>query len=413
MKKAYNILLVVLSIIVLSWFLPWLYSIIFPVGTSDPFLAYSPVSHQFILSETGGEKNPVICAVEADGTIGERRFTKEERDSLLPQIYFTQLMAREQLPDTIDGIELTVPALKHGQWVFSSLPRDINKVQPEVYLMMESMPERLDLEDPKEVFRFRGDEVEFIDMETNSRVDGRTRRFTDIFKERGFKLPVRSSSANITSRKPYDEGYLLADAAGDLYHLKMQAGRPYMMKVRMADSIRAKHVFVMENAETRHLGLMTDENDNLYVIEREGYRICPLAIGKFDPTKERLAVVKTLFNWVVKISDSDGVRWTALDAGDYSHLASYAKTYGTSASQKVASFIFPYELSFTSITDCYAYPRISDLSVKAFILNFVLALILFVVMRRRRKSTGNVVVSSVVTLVFGIFAFIPFMVIKD
>ncbi|MDE5828039.1 MAG: DUF4857 domain-containing protein, partial [Duncaniella sp.] len=146
---------------------------------------------------------------------------------------------------------------------------------------------------------------------------------------------------------------------------------------------------------------------------REGYRICPLAVGKFDPTKERLAVVKTLFNWVVKISDSDGVRWTALDAGDYSHLASYAKTYGTSASQKVASFIFPYELSFTSITDCYAYPRISDLSVKAFILNFVLALILFVVMRRRRKPTGNVVVSSVVTLVFGIFAFIPFMVIKD
>lgn len=413
MKKAYNILLTILCIIVLSWFLPWLYSIVFPVGTSDPFLAYSPVSRQFILSETGGEKNPVICAVEADGTLGERRFTKEQRDSLLPQIYFTQLMAREQLPDSIDGVELTVSALKHGQWVFSSLPRDINKVQPKVYLMMESMPERLDLEDPTEVFRFRDGEVEFIDMATNSRVDGRTRRFTEIFKERGFKLPVRSSSANITSRKPYDEGYLLADAEGDLYHLKMQAGRPYMMKVRMADSIRAKHVFMMENVETRHLGLMTDENDNLYVVEREGYSICPLAVGKFDPTKERLTIVKTLFNWVVKISDSEGVRWIALDAVDYRPLASYSKPYGTAGSQKVAAFIFPYELSFTAFTDCYVYPRIGNLSVKAIFLNFALALIIFAVGRPCRKPVGCRAVSLVVTLVCGIFAFIPFMVIKD
>ena len=79
-----------------------------------------------------------------------------------------------------------------------------------------------------------------------------------------------------------------------------------MMKIRKPDSIDAQHVFIMENVDTRHLGLMTDANDNLYVIEREGYRICPLAVGKVDPTKDRISVVKNMFNWVVKISNSDG-----------------------------------------------------------------------------------------------------------
>lgn len=413
MKKAYIVILVALSVIVLSWFLPWLYSIIFPVGVSDPFIAYSPVSRQMIVSETGQEKNPAIYALDAEGKRIPGLYSKEQRDSLLPQIYFTQLMAREQMPDSIDGIELTVPALKHGQWVFTSLPRDINKVQPEVYLMMESMPARIDLEDPKEVFRFRNGRVEFIDMETNGIVEGRTRRFTDIFTERDFRLPVRSASANVTSRKPYDEGYLMVDDRGDIFHLKMQAGRPYMMKIRKPDSINAQHVFIMENVDTRHLGLMTDANDNLYVIEREGYRICPLAVGKVDPTKDRISVVKNMFNWVVKISNSDGARWTVLDSDDYSKLADYNISYSHSVSQVIASYIFPFELSFTAISDCYAFPRISDVSWRAVFLNVVLALIILVVYRRRRSSGRNMALASVVTLFCGIFSFIPLIIIKD
>lgn len=413
MKKAYIVILVALSVVVLSWFLPWLYSIIFPVGVSDPFIAYSPVSRQMIVSETGQEKNQAIYAIDSDGERVPGLYSKEQRDSLLPQIYFTQLMAREQLPDSIDGIELTVPALKHSQWVFSSLPRDINKVQPEVYLMMESMPARIDLEDPKEVFRFRNGRVEFIDMETNGVVEGRTRRFTDIFNERDFQLPVKSASANITSRKPYDEGYLMVDSRGDIFHLKMQAGRPYMMKVRKPDSINARHVFIMENMETSHLGLMTDDNDNLYVIEREGYRICPLAVGKVNPAKDRISVVKNLFNWVVNVSNSDGARWTVLDSDDYSKLADYNISYSRSVSQMIASYIFPFELSFTAISDCYAFSRISDVSWHAVFLNIVLALIVLVVYRRRRASGRNTALASGATVIFGIFSFIPLMLIKD
>ncbi|MCM1355090.1 MAG: DUF4857 domain-containing protein [Staphylococcus sp.] len=414
MKKAYSILLVILSVIVLSWFLPWLYSIVFPTGVSDPFIAYSPISDKMIVSETGDGKNPYIYALDRDGRPERRKYTKEERDSLLPQIYFTQLMARESMPDTIDGYEISVAALKHNQWVFSAIPRDINKEMADVYLIMESMPARLDLEDPKEVFRFRDGGLEFLDIETNSVVEGRSKRFSEIFEKRGFKFPMKTFSANITSRKPYDEGYLMVDSEGSLYHMKMQAGRPYMVKVRKPDSINVAHVFIMENIDTRHLGLVTDENYNLYVLEREGYRLIPLPVGKFDPEKDKISVVKNLFNWVVKITNDEGSRWTALDSDDYSHLAEFSKKYGESAAGKVASYIFPYTLSFTDITDCYASPRFENLSIRAIYLNFVLALILFVVYRRRHGGRiGETAVVSAVTIVFGIYTFIPFILIKD
>lgn len=414
MKKAYTVLLVALSIIVLSWFLPWLYWIIFPVGGSDPFIAYSPVSGQMIVSEMGDEKVPLIYALDSEGGRQPGTFTREERDSLLPQIYYTQLMAREALPDTIAGVEVSVPAFKHSQWVFSSIPRDINKVHPEVYMIMESMPARVDLEDPTEVFRFRDGQVQFIDMETNAVNESRSKRFTDIFNDRGFKLPVKSFSANITSRKPYDEGYLMADAAGDLYHLKMQAGRPYLMKVIKPDSVSVAHVFVMENVDNRHLGFMTDDNDNLYIIEREGYRIVPLAVGKVDPEKDRISVVKNLFNMIVKITSPEGVRWTAIDSDDYSRLAGYTAPYNESLTEKIASYIFPYELSFTSVSDCYASPRVEVISWRALFLNAVLALAVFIVVRRRQESTvAGSLAAVIVTFMFGIFAFIPMMLIKN
>lgn len=410
MKKAYAIVLVALSVIVLSWFLPWLYSIVFPVGGSDPFIAYSPVSNRLIVSTL--DEQGTITSADNEGNLTGETFTREQRDSLLPQIYFTQLMAREEMPDSINGIEMSVPALKHNQWVFSSIPHDVNKVFPEVFLIMESMPRRIDLEDPEEVFRFRNGKVEFIDIATNSVNDSRTRRFTEIFNDRGFTLPVRSFSANITSRKAYDEGYLMVDGNNDVFHLKMQAGRPYMVKLRKTDALKAANVFIMENIDNRHLGFMSDTDDNLYIIEKEGYRIIKLDNVKFNARKDRVSVVKNLFNFVVKTSNEKGSQWNVFDSETYAPIASYSRVETEATSQKVASWVFPFELSFSSTSDCYAKPRFEYFSWHALILNVVLAALLFVVLRRRRRNMACSCSCAAVTVVFGIFAFIPLIIIN-
>lgn len=408
MKTTYKIFLTALSIAILAWFLPWLYSIIFPVGGNDPFVAYSPISDSFIVSESDDNKTE-ISEVDNEGNPTGRKFTKEDRDSLLPQIYFTQLVAHEKLPDSIKGYEITLPNIKHNQWVFTSTPHEHNKVNSEIYLMMESMPARIDLEDPKEAFRLDG-KIEFIDMATNTINTKRSDRFNEIFNSRGFVFPVKHANANITPRKSYDEGYLMTDNDGNLYHLKMQAGRPYMVKATLPEGVKANYVFILEKPDTRPLGLVTDTDNKLYVLEHEGYRLKELPVGKFNPETEKLAVMKNLFNWVIRISGSEGARWIAINSEDYSPLGSYSIVYEKSTQEIAAGYIFPFVLSFTSSLDFKAFPRITFLSWHFILLNFALAVVMVVIKRRRPRK--EMAISAVTTLVFGIFAFIPLAIIN-
>ena len=410
MKKAYSIFLIAAGIIILSWFLPWLYSIIFPASVNDPFIAWSPVNDSFIVSEPA-EKGGAIYAVDELGE-ASRKYSKEDRDSLLPQIYFNQLVAHDKLPDSIDGKEITIPALKHSQWVFSSLPRDLNKVGAKVYLMMESMPARFELEDPEVVFRIKDNSrIEFIDIATNTVNANKTKRFNEIFTRNGFKYPIKSASADITTRKPYDEGYLMADDNGEIYHVKMQAGRPFMVKINKPDSIIARHLFIMEESDARQLGIVSDENHNMYVIEKDGYKLIQLPVGKIDPEKSKLSIVKNMFNWVVKINDDNATRWIALDSDDYSLLGQYSLPYPTLAVETAASYIFPFELTFTSVSDCVAKPRLSGFSINAIYLIIILAVIMLLLLKGR--SSKILIPSAAATLIFGIFAFIPLILTKE
>ncbi|MDE6654494.1 MAG: DUF4857 domain-containing protein [Muribaculaceae bacterium] len=409
MKKTYTILLYAMCVLALAWSLPWLYDLVLPEAVSDPYVAFSPVSQRMIVTQRDGDRQNIF-SLDSAGNPESAMLTKEQRDSLLPQTFYTQLMARQAMPDSLGGEEMSVANLRQGQWVFTSSPRDVNKVFPRLYPIMESMPVRFELEDPKEVFRLDG-KVEFIDMATNIPNQTRSQRFTDAFRENGFKYPVRSHSANITSRKGYDEGYLLADAAGDVFHVKMQAGRPYMAKVVLPDSVEAEHVFILENPDHRLIGLMTDTRHHLYAIERDGYKAVRLSVGDVNPATDRIVIVKDLFNWVVKVSNSDGARWTALDSRDYTPRARYLTEYPESMTQKVAGWIFPFVFSVTSLDDCHVQPRITDLSWHALALNAVFALVV-VVMMRRRKGT-SIAIYCAAALLFGIYFFIPFLLITS
>lgn len=405
MKKAYIIFLTALSVCILAWFLPWLYSLALPDADNDPFLAFSPVSDTFVISENGD--NPKIYLQNNENT----SFSKEERDSLLPQIYFTQLSARMQLPDTIEGKAMTIPNLKHSQWVFTSLPMDVNKVQPDWYFIMESMPKRVDLEDPTEVFSLDDGKVTFIDMASNNINDKRSQRFTRTFNDKGFEYPAKFYSSNITSRKAYDEGYLLVDNSGDVFHMKMRAGTPYLSKIAMPDSAKALQAFIMENNDRRVLGLVFDDRHNVYALEREGYKLVKLPVGEIDPASDRISVMANLFNIIFRTRNAEEVKWTALDTDTYDLLGTYAKTYTPSAAQRAAQWIFPFSISFSSVDDSYAYPRIGDISYKALALNIILAIATYALLRRRKRSTSTSAICAVCTVIFGIYLFIPTIIL--
>ncbi|MDE6491046.1 MAG: DUF4857 domain-containing protein [Muribaculaceae bacterium] len=405
MKTASHILLTVMAIIGLSWFLPWLYDFMFPVNDRQPFVAYSPVAEKMIFTLRDGVAGDMTIT-DLEGNI----YDKDQRDSLLPHQFFPQLMSKGSLPDSIAGREVSMPALRRSQVVFVSDPSDINRAHPGIYPILESLPPRLEFKNPSEVFRMNGS-MEFIDIATNSINSSRSQRFTEALDKAGFRYPMTDCNANITTRKSYDEGYLMIDADGDVYHVKQQAGRPYVAKVpRPTPEFRASKVFIMENFDRSRLGLVIGDNGDVYLLNHEDYTLHHLPIGTIDPTRERITLMGNMFNWAFRISGDSGTRWRFIDTDSLDLLDSYDFKVSETTSEKVGKYIFPYRLVFTSATDRYVTPRIIDISKRALLFNAVLAALLSAMVIRRRS---NKLPRIITVLVFGIFAFIPMAIIKD
>lgn len=413
MKRLYYIILTALCIAALSCVLPWLCSLCIPDKTADPFVSWSPVSDRFIVSMPVEEGKSEPDIFELDPATGEpgRHFTTEQRDSLLPEMYINQLAARDMVPDSIKGIEMSMPNVRRNRWVFSSLPHDINRSKPQVYPLMESMPARFELEDPAVAMTFTDNGVNVTDIESNRPDSLKTARFSLMMADRGFVFPPREATANITTRKAYDNGYLIIDNDNNLFHLKMQVGRPSMARIGMPAGAVPEHVWVTENVDRAHYGLVSTSDGALYVIERENYRPVKLPGVTFDPSRQRLVLIKSLFSWVLRINDSDSMEWIALDARDnYNCLGRYTYMGAQDGSADIEKWIFPFTLSFTSRSDLYVSPRIGNISWHALALNLLLAIALTVA--RRRSPASRRASGFAVTLVFGIFAFIPLLLIK-
>ena len=402
-----------LSTAVMSWVLPWLYSLCFSERDREPFVSYSPINDCFIVTDfEGGSKvdEPNIFEVDPITQQPGRHYTMDERDSLLPEIFVGQLSAKGQMPDSIKGIEVTMRDIRMNSWIFSSSPKDLNRSVPTVYPLMESMPARFKFEDPEVVLTMH-DDVEITNIESNSIDETKTGRFAKMFADKGFSFPAKEANGNITTRKSYDNGYLIIDDDNKLYHLKMQANRPSMARISLSDTIVPCHVFVLENADRLLYGLFTDEANNLYAINHDDtYSISQLTGVKFNPEKDRIMIMKNLFSWCVKIKSGNKSKWIALDPDDYSVLAVYDFTNPISLSRKAEKWIFPFRTYFTDSDDKYVYPRVSDWSWNALWLNIVLMIIVMFV--ARCKNIGSTIGKAVITLVCGLFAFIPLMLMK-
>ena len=407
MKRLSYIFLVLAATLSLSWALPWVFNLLLPDPSQVPFISYSPLSGEFIATEKGKS-----WVVNPDGSHG-RDLPTQVRDSLLPQQYFVQLSNFGRLPDTILGKEVSPKILKHGNFMFRSTPRDVNKRYADVYMIMESKPPRVEFEDPKEVFRMKNDgTVEFIRIADCSINDDRTKEFTKVFADRHFAFPMRDFSANVTTKKPFDAGYLLIDNEGRLYNMLQQGGGPFLKAIALPDSVRATKALVMEDGDGSNIGFVIDKNGSTYAIGAD-YATRRLDIAPFNPKEDNLLIMGSIFNWIVRIANERQISWQVVDNENFKRIAEYVMPQTKSTLENVASYIFHFTTAYDSYNDSFARLRIENLSAKALILNAVLAVVIGFVAYRRRKSVATIAISAIATLALGIYIFIPLITLND
>jgi hypothetical protein len=342
MKKLGTLILLFTLFILLLWQLPWGYNFFSSTPKEAKFVLFSPVINDFLVTDFNGKGK--IQRRDLKGNF----YTEQQKDSLLPLFYFRQLMQEGRLPKIVRGKHLAPQEIRKTNVIYRTSPRDINAPKIGLYFLMESMSGRVDLEMPNDVFRFTNEGIEFVDMKTNTLSLEKSQRFTAVMKQKGCTFPIVAIHGNPTTRKNYDSGYLLVDSKAQLFQLKMQQGMPFFRVIPLPPNVKAKHPFITEFNNRKILGIMTDQEHQLYVITLPDYQCRKVEVPHFDPSKKSLTLIGNACVWTLSLQGSRGVNYYALDADDYSCLKTYQIAYD--------SHYIP-GLYFTSGNDKFVYPR--------------------------------------------------------
>ncbi len=358
-------LIIVLAIIVLAWLMPALYELVFPRTDKTPFVVYSCLDSTFIKFETS---NKQVRYIDFRG----QEFTKSQADSLLPLFAFRQLVAEGRLPDSLYGVALTPKLIQQNAFHFKTSPKQLNKPAVGLYTLLESASGRVDLTLPPDVFRLTRDGLEFIDCESNTVNRAKSLSFSRELTKHGFTFPVQLIWGNSTTRKDYDNGFLLADANHRLFQLKMVKGTPWVREIATDNSCGWKQVFTIEPANRQLIGLAVSNENQLYAVRSNGQIA---QIGKindqmvndqmvnllYDPQSMQITIVGDLFHWTItEYTDTDS-RYYAVDARTFEQVAcTVIPDPERPLAQKIERVLLPVRLRFTSWRTQLITPSLND-----------------------------------------------------
>lgn len=393
--------IILLAALLLSWLLPWCWSFVTATPTWSPFTLYSCVTHSF-----------AAIAFDEEGNIAGRDFkgntyTEHQFDSILPMFYYRQLAAEGRFPTEIEGIRIDVQDAERSGFIFRTSPSEINRRMPGLYQLLESMPDRVDFKTPEDVFRITDEGIEFVDKTTNTLNVEKSRAFTKVFRDKGFVFPARAIAGNASTRKEYDNGYLLTDSDYRVYHLKQMRGRPFVRRTDVPDSLQIARIFVTEFSDRKLFGFLVDKDERFYALDTENYGLHEIPVGKFDPTKESMMIIGDLFYWTVDIQSLNAERLVAINARDYTRVDEYRPESVPQKEERYAACLFPFELSFTSPLDGYVQPRITGVSFQALWLGALLGILYALLFR---KSLARRLWPVIGIVVFGLYLFIPLLI---
>lgn len=337
--KTYGKIFLSVSLLVLAlWVLPWLYRLITLESYSTPFTLYSCTLHDFASLDRGEGKG--FQFIDTRGNV--------HGDEAQPMFYASVLASRGALPDSIEGRKITLEEIEHNAVVATADPKDFNRTLSPVYLLMESIPLRLELQDPEDALVSRAKSIDVIEMASNDLRAEKTALLNAALREQGFAYPARLFAGKPSHRKAYDEGYLVTDAQDKLYQLKQVNDTVTVRHFPAADGLGLKFLMITEFDNHATLGYLVDRQNRLHIL-RPGGDVVKTAVT-FVPEEEDLLVVGDLFYYTVKTSTDKGERFWALRSSDFTLVDTLSRSYPRGKSLP--------GIRFTSASDGWVKPRL-------------------------------------------------------
>lgn len=405
--KYIKTLLVILGTLLLSCYLPDLYEYLFLHTQRPSFVLYSEVAQTFVQTRMENEK---LLRETVDG---KRQFTENEFDSILPTFYVRQLAADGKLPDTLLGKAISMPLIRNTNFTHRFDPTGLNRKPPHAYQLLESAPARVGLSPAEDLFVFRGKDILFFNSKTHDIDEAKSKLFQKAFDRVQITGNIVRSVGDGNARKEYDEGYLLLDEAGHLFHFKQVKGRPYLVQIK-TDKLPSPilHMDLCGFADREKLAYVQTTDGALYMLSNHAYKFLKLDLPPIDHRHDEWMAIGNMFYTTYHIARGSQVDFVAVETETGRRVADYTEIFPASISEKTEAILFPFRLTFTNDADPQVYPRWEWGSPYS-LLVALLCVIIYVIWRGRHLGRKRIAAHVLFIFIAGIYGWITLMLLSS
>ncbi len=405
MKKTEKIkyLVFVLLIVMFSFVLPLLWKIITDDTVSYPFTYYSSVNKSFCYIDYSDKE------IKRKDNLGNT-YTDKQFDSILPMFYYRQLAIDGNLPDSLNGLDLSVKKIRMNNFFFRYRPANISRPGIKLYRLFESKSGKVDLEMPGDVFRMTIEGVEFINPENNEVIAGKSKQYSKILMKLGYEGPPKVVGCNPSARKAYEEGCFIVDQKNQFFHMKMVNGKPFVKKKKLSEDFEPVHIANTEYPDKRFYGFVFDERNNIYYISTDNYKLVKIPLPEFSYLNYNLLIMANMFYWNVASTTQKGKTIYAVDAKHLNVVDSIHYLPEKNQLKAFSKYIFPGALSFNSHKSKYLESKLRFEGFHFIWLNIFL-LVLYNILLKWRKQAFKLPVLIGIFLT-GIYGFLSALLIN-
>ncbi len=402
-----RIILVVLAALVAAVYIPRAYWLAFDIVVSLPRVYFSPVTDSFLFVRFSQSD---VRREDASG----KQYTRDEFERLTPLLSYRQLAAAGKMPDSLRGVALSLQSVGINNISMRIFQSTLDTPPPDLYPMFESQSGRLGVEWPDNMFRINS-AMEFITAATNALDTAMSRRFTEAMVAEGFKFPAKEIEGNPSTLKPFDEGYFVTDAAGEVFHLKKVRGEPFCRNIMIPDSVHVLKLQMQEMPLREFYGILIDRAYALYLISYDHYRLVRLPIRGYDPSQMTLLLSGDLFYRTWTLVGDTGLQTTVTDR-EYRPVARYRESWPSRYEQTpgvVASFLFPFTIDLTDPSSMYVRPFVRWSGLPGLVGILIALGLMLIVIRLKRQRISSRWFDIVVVACSGIFGLLAVNLIES
>lgn len=397
--KTIRLLLILLGICFLAVALPWFYHLMFGRSLRSPFMLYSEIEQCFV--RTRVQEQELIRE-----NLNGKRYSEQEFDSILPCFYVRQLALDKRLPDTILGKRVSQKSIRAGNFIFRYSPVRLNTHPPKAYQLLESASGRVNLSPAEDLFVFRGAKILFIDAASQKLNLQKSALFQHVFEREKVAFPLQAVVGDGNARKEYEPGYLLLDAEGELFHMKLVHGKAFLVHISTkelpAPIIGADLCGFTDRSK---LAYIYTEDGALYLLKLPGYKMQRVDLPKIDYARDEWMAIGNLFYTTYRIGQGDRLQIVAVHTDTGERVDTYTETYSPSFAERLEAYLFPFSLRFLSQDSTLIYPRFHWGSPWALCVNIIF-LAIFVAMRRPSLRQRSTWLQSIIIALSGVYGFI-------